>query len=119
MTERHNIPGPGERPDPELVQAEAQIGPIPDGEMIGGDPEQDCHRMLHELTAVEPREAARAGDFREQAARRTSTEHEVSPLARPRADLSERRLDQSAAAQDREQALDSVHDDAGPQSDQC
>lgn len=87
--------------------------------MIGGDPEQDRRRTLHELIAVEPREAARAGDFREQAARRTSTEHEVTPYVRPRAELAERRLDQSAAAQDREQALDSVHDDAGPQSDQC
>ncbi len=120
VTERHNLPGPGEYSDPELLQAEAHSGPIPDGEMLGVDPAQERRRTLPHPVAVEPQETIRSADIREHnGARRESAERGASLAHRTRLDVSEQRLDHSASEQGREQALDSVRDDAGPQSDQC
>jgi hypothetical protein len=87
--------------------------------MLGVDPVSERRHTQPDMAAVEPLDTARCADREHSGLRREGLEYGVNIGSRSRQELSEQRLDRSAAEQTREQALDSVHDDTGPRSDQC
>lgn len=117
MNEPHNFPGPGEQDEPINVPGEAHSGPIPDGEMPAVEVKADPRRLTQELKAVDVREGEFASEY-DTHSRKHRTGRDSDDLRFVNPDhATEQRLDQSAHDLQRENALDSVPDDAGPHSD--
>jgi hypothetical protein len=117
MNEPHNFPGPGEQDEPANVPGEAHSGPIPDGEMPAVEVQADPRRLTQELKAVAVREGELTSEY-DPRSRKHRTGHDDDALLLTHADPStEQRLDHSAHDLQRENAFDSVPDDAGPHSD--
>jgi hypothetical protein len=117
MNEPHNFPGPGEQDEPANVPGEAHGGPIPDGEMPAVEVKADPRRLTQELKAVDVREGELGSEY-DPRSRKHRTGHDNDELRLAHADPStEQRLDHSAHDLQRENAFDSVPDDAGPHSD--
>lgn len=114
MAEHPDIPGPGEYNDSDSIQAETHTGPIPNGDMVVYDP-----RRTQELVAVSAWVAEGEQQTGEDVRRRTGTDLDGLRPVRVKAHATEQRLDRSAPNNQREISLDPVHDDSGPQSDQC
>jgi hypothetical protein len=110
--------GPGEHAGPDNIQAEAGIGPIPDGEMPGVDPYQDQRRRTLEMQPVDAAESNTSESGREGTLRRTGTDHDAIQPVPHQDHPTERRLDDSAGDNDREIVFDPTQDDSGPHSDQ-
>jgi len=113
VAEQPDFFGPGEYTGPNLLEAESNPGPIPDGEMAGVDP----RRRTIETQPVDQREAndiparSKTGEIR-----LSSDLHEAAH--RVDTGLTEQSRDQSANNEVREKIYDPVQDDSGPQSDQ-
>jgi hypothetical protein len=114
MAEHPDIPGPGEHLDSETIQAEANSGPVPNGDIRSCDP-----RRTQEISAVSAWAFEGEQQVREDVRRRTGTDLDVVRPVRAKAHATEQRLDRSAPNNQREISLDPVHDDSGPLSDQC
>ena len=113
MVRQPDLPGPGEHVGPEHLQPEASSGPIPEGELPGGDAAQD--RRRHTVERL-PAHSFDADDVLDGhcALRRTGTDRVALPPVRARVDALERRLDHSAHDLQRETASDPTPDNAGP-----
>ena len=117
MNKPHNFPGPGEQDEPANVPGEAHSGPVPDGEMPAVEVNADPRRLTQELKAVDMREGELASEY-DPHSRKHRTGQDNDDLRQVRADqATEQRLDDSAHDLQRENAFDSVPDDAGPHSD--
>ena len=117
MVDQPEVPGPGELVGPDNIDAEAQTGPIPDGEILDIDPVLDHRRSTLELPQVVLTEAESAFETREREIRRTGTDRDDLRAIRARLDTEER-LDHTASNDEREVTLDPAQDESGPQSDQ-
>jgi hypothetical protein len=118
MSKPREFPGPGEQDDPANILGEAHTHLIPDGEMPAVEPIPDQRRRTQEMTPVSLGEGDLASEYDVRSDKhRTGTDHDslrpVSPSDQP----VEQRLDRSAHDLHRENAFDSVPDDAGPHSD--
>ncbi|MBN1678747.1 MAG: hypothetical protein JW966_00550 [Anaerolineae bacterium] len=127
MVDKPDLPGPGERTGPDHIQAEANGGPIPDGEMPGVDPAYDHRRQRLEMRPISVSEYASEPETSERSIRQTGTDLDVhhrvlgesagTPERRPGYPL-EQRVDTSAGDSQREKSLAPVQDDSDPRSDQ-
>lgn len=119
MSGPYDFIGPGEDATPDGVEAEAHVGPIPEGEMPGHAP--DRRRQTLELHAVDPCEAddcPEAGEHR--LIYRTGTDRDgIEPVKAASGETTETRQDHSAVDTQREAVFDPAQDDTGPQSDQA
>jgi hypothetical protein len=114
MGEHPDIPGPGEHNDSDSIQAESNSGPVPTGDIYSCDP-----RRTQELPAVVTWASEGEQKVGEDLRRRTGTDLDALRPVRVKSHATEQRLDRSAPNNQREISLDPVHDDSGPQSDQC
>lgn len=113
MAEQPDFFGPGEHTGSNLLEAESNPGPIPDGEMGG----IDHRRRTLEMQPVDQREAvdipsrSKTGEIH-----LSSAPHDA--VHRVETAITEQSRDQSADNEVREKIYDPVQDDSGPQSDQ-
>ena len=117
MSNRPDVPGPGEHNNLENIQAEAQDIRTYDGALAGIDPAFDPRRCRMELDPAELREAlekSHSGIIRQ-----TATERDDLRTVRAAAFTTESRTDSTPVNGQRENTFDAVHDDSGPTSDQA
>jgi hypothetical protein len=117
INQPHNFPGPGEEDEPANVPGETHSGPIPDGEMPAVEVQADPRRLTQELKVVDMGEGESGSEY-DTRSRKHRTGQDDDGLRLIHADqATEQRLDHSAHDLQRENAIDSVPDDAGPHSD--
>jgi hypothetical protein len=123
VVKQPDFPGPGEGGGPDNIQAEANGEPIPDGEMLGVDPDQSvpgpAHDQRRHTLDMEPIYLPEANleTSEQRAIRQTGTERDQLRPVGAKAEAPEARLDQSVNDTLREDSLDPTQDESGPQSD--
>jgi hypothetical protein len=117
MNEPHNFPGPGEQDEPANVPGEAHGGPIPDGEMPAAEVKADSRRLTQELKVVDVREGELGSEYDTHSRKHRTGQDDDGLRLIDTDQATEQRLDRSAHDLQRENAIDSVPDDAGPHSD--
>lgn len=116
MSNKPDVPGPGEHNSLEYLQAEAQDIRSYDGALPGNDPAFDPRRRRMELNTAELREAL--DGTRSGGTRQTATERDDLRTVRAGTFTTESRSDRTPGDNQRENRFDAVQDDSGPTSDQ-